>query len=934
MTNNIKTVLFLFCCIFIFTNEIVAKTLNELTKDSVSQIAYGTQPTWKVTSSSSSIKGEELGKSFTQNPLNGLYGLIPGLTVMQGSGEPGKDAPGIFARGINSFTGNQNQKVLVILDGFENSMDQLVYQEIESITLLKDASALAIYGTKGANGVLLVTTKRGKISPLRISFSSQVGWQNPMGLTKFLDASNYVKLYNEANVNDGKAPLYNDAQLAEYNNAGADQYLYPNVNWSDELLKKSSVLQNYNLTLQGGNKIVSYFTLLNVSNADGIFKGTDPTSELNSNINVTRYNLRSNIDVNVTKDMKVAFTLGALIQDRNSPMYVNSSGVTTYEAAGLFDNIYSTPANAFPIKNPNGSYGGNSTWTNPIGNLLGKGFSGANSRNLQTTLELSQKLDFITKGLKVAAAISFNSYFIGYTNKTVDYPRYSILKDPTGTYQYTQYGQKASLAIDEWKYSQWRNLIYQGIIDYDRTFGLHAISANLVVNSQKYVTSGTMPYKNNKVGGRLNYAFDSRYIAELSFGYNGTENFAPRKRYGFFPAASAGWVISNEKFLANSKVVNFLKIRGSYGLTGNDLIGGDRFMYDKYYGYGNEYYLGDNNTGIVVIEELRMNNPNLTWEKQNQANIGIDGTLFKRLSFAVDFFQNNRYDILAIPYSTVPTFAGMTMPYLNVGMVKNKGFEASLRYESKPEASFQYFVEAKAWYAQNKITEMSEQTHQYGYQYQTGKPINQPFGLVSLGLFNDAADIANSPRQLFGDVQPGDVKYKDLNKDDIIDNQDFTAIGNSAHPTLTGSLTFGASLNGFDFQILAQGVANRTVSLTGNYYWAFQNNTSAPAVALTRWTPETAATATYPRLSSDYNQNNYQSSDFWQRDGDFVKIRNIEIGYSIPENTIKSLRLKTLRLFVNGTNLFSFDHLGNLDPETIAGYPALRTVSAGIKFQF
>ena len=934
MTNTIKTVIFLFCCIFIFTNGISAKTLTELPKDSVSQIAYGTQPTWKVTSSLSTIKGEELGKSFTQNPLNGLYGLIPGLTVMQDSGEPGKDAPGIFARGMNSFTGDQNQKVLVMLDGFESSMDQLVYQEIESIALLKDASALAIYGTKGANGVLLITTKRGKVSPLKISFSSQVGWQQPIGLTKFLNSYNYAKLYNEASVNDGKAPLYTDAQLAAYKNSGSDKYLYPNVNWSDELLKQSSVLQNYNLTLQGGNKIVSYFTLLNVSNGDGLFKGTDPTSQLNSNINNTRYNLRSNIDVNVTKDMKVAFTLGAMIQDRNSPMFVNSSGVTTYDAAGLFNNIYSTPANAFPVKNPNGSYGGNSTWTNPAGNLLGKGFSAANSRNLQATLELSQKLDFITKGLKVAAAISFNSYFIGYTNKTEDYPRYSILKDSTGAYQYTQYGQKASLAIDETQYSQWRNLIYQGIIDYNRTFGLHAISADIVLNSQKYVTSGTMPYKNNRIGGRLNYTFDSRYIAELSFGYNGTENFAPGKRYGFFPAASAGWVISNEKFLANSKVVNFLRMRGSYGLTGNDLIGGDRFMYDKYYGYGNQYYLGDNNTGIVDIKELRMNNPNLTWEKQKQANIGIDGTLFNRLSFTVDVFQNNRYDILAIPYSTVPTYAGMTMPYLNVGMVENKGFEASLRYESKSEAPFQYFVEAKVWYAQNKITEMSEQTHQFAYQYQTGKPINQPFGLVSLGLFKDVADIANSPKQLFGDVQPGDVKYKDLNNDGVVDNQDFTAIGNPVQPFLTGSLTLGASYKGFDFQVLAQGVANRTVSLTGNYFWAFQNNTSAPELALTRWTPETAATATYPRLSTDYNQNNYQASDFWQRNGDFIKIRNIEVGYSIPENTIKSLRLKTLRLFVNGTNLFSFDHLVNLDPETIAGYPALRTVSAGIKVQF
>lgn len=930
MKHKIKILIFLFCGFFIITNQSAAKQFTELPKDTVSQIAYSTQPIWKVTSSLSSIKGEEL-KSFTQNPLNSLYGLIPGLTVMQGSCEPGNDSPTMLSRGLNSFTGDQ--KVLVMLDGFESSMDQLVSQEIETITLLKDASALAIYGTKGANGVLLVTTKRGKISPLKILFSSQIGWQNPIGLTKFLDSYNYATLYNEASVNDGKTPMYSDAQLAAYKNAGSDNFLYPNVNWTNELLKKSSVLQNYNLSLQGGNKTVSYFTLLNVSNNDGLFKNTDPSSELNSNINVTRYNLRSNIDLNVTQDMKVAFTLGALIQDINSPMYVDANGVTNYDASSLFSNIYSTPPNAFPVYNPNNTLGGNSTWTNPVGNLLNKGFSSSNSRNLQTTLEISQKLDFITKGLRIRAAISFNSYFIGYTNKTEDYQRYSLAKDSLGNYQYTQYGQKTSLAINEGQYNQWRNLTYQGVIDYNRSFGLNSFDFNLIARSQKTITSGQMPYKNNHIGGRLNYTFDSRYIAELSFGYNGTENFAPGKRYGFFPAASLGWVISNEEFLKNNSIFNYLKIRGSYGLTGNDLIGGGRFMYDKYYGYSNAYYLGDVNTGGVVIKELRMNNPNLTWEKQKSGNIGIEGTILKSISFSVDLFQNNRYDILAFPYSTVPTFAGLTLPYLNVGTTENKGFEVSVRYESKPTNAFQYFVEAKAWYAQNKITYMSEAVQQYAYQYQTGNPIYQPFGLVSLGLFKDQAEIDASPKQLFGNVQPGDVKYKDLNVDNVIDNRDFTAIGNSTIPTLSGSLNLGASFKGFDFQLLLQGEANRNVSLTGNYYWAFQNNTSAPEVALNRWTPTTASTATYPRLSTDYNPNNYQSSDYWQRNGDFLKIRNVEIGYTLPEKITKPIKLNSARFFINGTNLFSYDNLGGLDPETIAGYPALRTISAGIKVQ-
>lgn len=895
-------------------------------------IAYSRQPAWKVTGALSTVSGGDLQKNFTTNLANTLFGRLPGLTVTQSGGEPGNDSPTLIGRGINTF-GTAGRNVLVLVDGFESSYEQLVPDEIESITLLKDASATAIYGLRGANGVLLVTTKRGSDGRLVVQVSTQQGFQSASRLPQFLGAYDYARLYNEGLKNDGKAPLYTDADLAAYQ-TGSDPFFHPNVNWYDEVLKKTAPISNYNLNFRGGGNTVRYFVLLNAIQSNGLYKNVGNMDEESVNARYSRINFRSNVDINLTKRLTASLTLGGSVEDKSNP-----AGTTT---GTIFNSLATLPPNAFPVYNANGSFGGTSALTNPLANLLKTGSYASNGRTLQTTLKMTEQLDQIVPGLSVSAAVSFNTFFRSYSNKIRQYERSSATRTPTGDTLYTRFGQNTSLIGNEDNSDQSRNTVFQGFLNYDRTFGKHGISALFMHNSDSYTNVNntttavqSLPFRHAGIGGRLTYTNADTYIGELSFGYMGSENFPKDKRYGFFPAASVGWIISNEKFLKASATLTYLKLRGSFGLTGNDQIGGNRFMFDQLYPYTASYNLGTTNGQVFGLAEGAAGNPDLSWEKQKTGNIGVELTLANRLDVGVDVFQNRRYDILVAPNRTVPQYTGLVLPLLNQGKVDNKGFEATIRYRSKPVGKFQYVVDVSSWYAQNKIVNNSEAIRLYDYQYTTGRPIGQPFGLEAIGLFRDQADIAASPRQIFTTVQPGDIKYKDQNSDGLINQNDTRPIGNTGTPTLTVSLHSRLQYRGFDLDFLFQGVSGRTAYLGGNYFQAFQNNGQAGTIALGRWTPETAETATYPRLSASNNQNNYQFSSYWQRDGSFIKLRSLELGYTLPTLLVEKIRLTNARVFINGTNLFSIDHLeGYVDPEVGGGYPALRTVSGGVRLQF
>ena len=907
----------------------MARTLrvDTLLQNDINKVAYGMQPKWMTTGAVSSVRGNEL-KSFVPNIANMLNGQIPGLVVQQWGCEPGADSPAMNARGVNTY--GSGTGLFIVIDGFQSTeayFQQLTPQEIESITLLKDASATAIYGSKGANGVLLITTKRGTSDKIKINFSIQSGFQQPLRLPEFLGAYDYATLYNEALVNDGKSPFYTPMDLEAYK-TGNDPIFHPDVDWYGTILRKAAPITNYNFTASGSNEYFRYFVLLNVLDDRSLYRKAGNVSDFSKNGTYTRYNFRTNIDVKLSKRLQGAITLGGTIEDKTNPG-------TSENTSGMFDLMSSIAPNAFPVYVSTGMYGGNSMYSNPLGDLMQTGYTSYNGRSLQAIFQLKGDLGFITPGLSVNGAVGFNTYFKSYSKKSRQYARYSVDRDNADEIIYTTYGQNTSLAGDESSSSQWRDYSLQASLNYNRTFnGLHNIDAIYLGSYNDYVVTGTdLSYKNIAMGGRVTYSYDKRYIGEFSFGYNGTENFPKGHRFGFFPAGSLGWILSNEAFLKGNPILNYLKLRASYGIVGNDNIGGIRYMFDQYYdGYG--YHLGNSNNVQDGLVQGKLANPDVTWEKEKKFNVGFEATLVNKIDVSFDYFIQKRSNILSQPYRTVPDYLGISRPDINIGKVDNKGLETSIRYNGIGKKDLTYFVETSLWYAKNKVVYNAEAIQENEYLYGTGRIVGQPFVLEAIGFFKDEDDILKSPTQTFTDVRPGDIKYKDQNKDGKIDSNDYYPIGYTSMPQITLGLHGGITFKGFDMDIFFQGAANRTVYCGGKYYHAFQNDGKISSIALGRWTPETAETATYPRLSSENNLNNYQASSFWQKNGNFLKLRSLEIGYTLPFQLSRKINLEKVRIFANGTNLFSLDHMdGFTDPETMSGYPALRIISFGLSIQ-
>ena len=935
MRNNIKNIIYIrrillvsllfgMNCSFAMAHTLRVDTLLQ---NDINRVAYGIQPKWMTTGAVSSVKGNEL-KSFVPNIANMLNGQIPGLVVQQWGCEPGADSPAMNARGVNTY--GSGTGLFIVIDGFQSTeayFQQLTPQEIESITLLKDASATAIYGSKGANGVLLITTKRGTSDKIKINFSIQSGFQQPLRLPEFLGAYDYATLYNEALVNDGKSPFYTPMDLEAYK-TGNDPIFHPDVDWYGTILRKAAPITNYNFTASGSNEYFRYFVLLNVLDDRSLYRKAGNVSDFSKNGTYTRYNFRTNIDVKLSKRLQGAVTLGGTIEDKTNPG-------TSENTSGMFDLMSSIAPNAFPVYVSTGMYGGNSMYSNPLGDLMQTGYTSYNGRSLQAIFQLKGDLGFITPGLSVNGAVGFNTYFKSYSKKSRQYARYSVDRDNADEIIYTTYGQNTSLAGDESSSSQWRDYSLQASLNYNRTFnGLHNIDAIYLGSYNDYVVTGTdLSYKNIAMGGRVTYSYDKSYIGEFSFGYNGTENFPKGHRFGFFPAGSLGWILSNEAFLKGNPILNYLKLRASYGIVGNDNIGGIRYMFDQYYdGYG--YHLGNSNNVQDGLVQGKLANPDVTWEKEKKFNVGFEATLVNKIDVSFDYFIQKRSNILSQPYRTVPDYLGISRPDINIGKVGNKGLETSIRYNGIGKKDLTYFVETSLWYAKNKVVYNAEAIQENEYLYGTGRIVGQPFVLEAIGFFKDEDDILKSPTQTFTDVRPGDIKYKDQNKDGKIDSNDYYPIGYTSMPQITLGLHGGITFKGFDMDIFFQGAANRTVYCGGKYYHAFQNDAKVSSIALGRWTPETAETATYPRLSSENNLNNYQASSFWQKNGNFLKLRSLEIGYTLPFQLSRKINLEKVRIFANGTNLFSLDHMdGFTDPETMSGYPALRTISFGLSIQ-
>ncbi|GAB3419338.1 SusC/RagA family TonB-linked outer membrane protein [Niabella aquatica] len=913
-----------------------------------------------VTGAISTVTGTELAQSPSASFQNALVGRMPGIFQQQVTGQPGKDAANIFIRGISTYatTGGINQP-LVIVDNMEfdySKLSQIDVNEIESFSILKDAASTAVYGIRGANGVIVITTKRGKESKPVINVTINNGVQTPTILRKPLGAADGLMLIREQLIQQGKNPdteeggLYTQASIDSFRYS-SNRYKYPSVNWYDELIRKYAMQNNQNIDMSGGNQIMRYFFTLSHWFQDGVLAEVPKSESFNSNYYLRRFNLRTNLDFTVTKTLTVKTDLRANFSEINEP---NLPDVMTGGAWPMWRRITSgvlTPW-LYPVKNPDGSYAGKigNYSLNPVGILEYAGYSREFNNDFNINISANQKLGFITNGLEISGAYSF-AQNTGFTRTLTRgrFPTYVYNDDGSYTPVFSDLTRLTQLSRAAGYLRPVRKTNKQLQLSYNRTFGsLHNVSANVVamevMNRIINATSGqpnrTEVYKG--INGQFVYTYDNKYILGYTASYSGTDKFKSGKKFGYFPAYSAGWVLSEENFFKDKVgFVNFFKIRGSYGTTGTDNIAATDYLYvDRYARSTNTYLFGEVPSGIATISPASIANETITWEKKRSYNIGVDLKLFNNsVDIVVDRFDDLRYDILSTR-ATVPTFAQIELTPTNLGRVSNKGWEFEVKYKNTIGQDLSYFIGGNLSIAKNTILFRDEP---YNFRnplnMTTGNPVGQIFGYRSLGFFQTQEEINNGPTDFRTGLKPGDLKYEDVNGDGVINDQDIVPIGLPGVPPYTFGCSAGFSYKGFDLSVLFQGASGS--NLAANTMLQIGNVNGTPMeIHLQRWTPETAATAEMPRLGGP----NFDNSSFWLRDASYLRLKNFETGYTFGTSFLKSVGIKSFRIFANGQNLITWYKLKiyDVDPESqndnataaYTNYPQMKVINLGLRATF
>ncbi|WEK38308.1 MAG: TonB-dependent receptor [Candidatus Pseudobacter hemicellulosilyticus] len=941
----------------VVSNKLITVRLIPTAKnmEDVVVIGYGTQKKISVSGAIAAVNSKELKQSPVANLSNALAGRLPGLISLQRSGEPGADNSTIYVRGLETYSGSQSP--LILVDGVERSFDGIDANEVDNITILKDASSTAVYGVRGANGVVLITTKRGTASKPRVSVTAQTGLQSPTRLPEYLNSFETLTLYKEGLINDGlNASVYTDEYLNKFRDRSkpAYEYLYPDVDWMSTLLKDNSMMSQANLNVSGGSQTARYFVSLSYLQQDGLYK-FDDVNPYSTQARTRKYNFRSNIDLNVTKDLVLQLNLGDVITDRNYP---------GANANTIFGGMKQIGPHWYPVTNPNGSVSAlqSRLIDNPYGQLTQSGYQKPFSNNLTATAGFNLDMHFITKGLSGKARLSFdvNNYRNIRRERSYDSYVYSINDTVTDLSQGTYYRITTGNSVLSYKVDANgnRRTLAELYLNYDRTFGDHTVKGLFLYNQQSYMANvgnddvmGSLPYKYQGWIGRFEYGFNNKYFGEFNFGYNGSENFPAGKRFGFFPAVSGSWVMSQESFFDRiSGTVNLLKLRASYGVVGNDNVGGGRFLYQSTWSTrnadgndANGYYFGMNRDGndYGLAWEQATGNESVTWEKAKKLNIGLDLGLFNnQFTLSTDVFFNRRSDILQQPLFA-PSYLGIgSLPYINAGLVRNRGFEVQAEYK-KQYKNWGYFIKGNYSFARNKILDQREPVLlNRQWKQKVTRRIGEMAGLTALGLFKDWEDIQNSARQTWGAVQPGDIKYADLNSDGVIDELDEGHLNKAGTPEAFGGGSFGINYKNFDISVLFQGAWGGNVYFTGDAIWAFGNR-SGTVLAEIKDNHYVAGKgnydAEYPRMTSTQNINNYRASSFWIRSSDYIRLKNAEVGYTFSKQTLKRAGIESARFFVNGMNLITWSKIKAFDPEIPDGtgnYPQQKVVNAGLTFSF
>lgn len=876
------------------------------------------------------VYSDRLQQSSLLNPAESLYGKLKGLMVLQNGGEPWNRNPTMLIRGIASLNSN---RILVLVDGFERDLSSLALLDIESVSVLKDGTDVSKYGLRGANGVILVTTKRGQKDTFNIGVSYDKGYNTPFRKPQFLDSYGYATAVNQASALDGTAPVYSNQDLIDYK-SGANPYSHPNVDWWDETFRDFGVTNNINTSFWGGGKSNTYFCSLNYQNDRGLIENFNLDNRYDNRMKYDRLNFRANLDIELTKTTKFIVDASGYIGGTNEP---------NRRTSNIVNAIYSIPSAAFPVQYESGVWGGSPFYsTNPVAGASSTGNSKPNDRALYANGKLVQDLSGWVKGLSAELAVAYDSYasFFENNSKTYLYGGVSFTRDPITnaitTVNGTPLGADNDLVNSQSFGDQIRHATGYGKINYEGKWNQNKVTASALYQEDKRVLDGQYnTFLRNNLVTSASYGYGNRYFIDGVVSYSGTNLLPKETRFGLFPAVSAGWVVSRENFLKNSKILNYFKLRGSWGKSGNDLVLANNIDTQFFSNSGN-YSFGTGNISNTGIREGRLAATGLTYESSEKINIGANIELFNKLTLNIDAFNDRRTGIVVATTGVVPTLLGVTAPFNNSGEVENKGIEGSFLYKNNID-KLNFFIGGNFTYAKNKIINNNEGVFPYDYLQSTGKPIGQQFGLESLGFFQNQADIDNSPKQVFSPVRPGDIKYKDKNNDGIVDALDASAIGKSAfNPELYYSINFGFEMEGFGLDMLFQGIANQTSYLaTKSVFWPLVNNTNISEFSAGAWTPETADTATLPRLTNLNNDNNYRGNDIWLQSGNYLKLRQCEIYYTTSEQFAKKLKINKLKLYARGMNLFSFDNINVVDPESIGvSYPTLSSYHLGFNIEF
>lgn len=970
--RDLRTAVLVFSFVGMETQEIQVagkSTINVTLKESIQAIdelvvvGYGTQKKASVVASISTIGSDEIVQSPVSNISVGLAGKMPGLTIMFRNGELGRETIQTFIRGQATMN---TTAPLVLVDGVEREMNTIDPYDIESISILKDASATAVYGVRGANGVILVTTKKGIIGKPQITAHGNYSLQTPTRLPKPLNAIDYMTVRNEvvALDNPNNPVPYPEEVFEHYRKGDLPEY-YVDRNWYKEFMNKYTPMYNANVNIRGGNEKTKYFASVGYMNQGGPFK-TERWSEYNydNEQKLDRFTYRANIDMQITKSLKGWMNLSGYLQDKNDPIIyggIADAATTASYYYLLLAQFTDIPSISFPDLTPEGnvvSVPGKDRV--PYGSLNRTGYRVTTNNQINNTVGLEQRLDFVTKGLSARAIVSYDSRATHVRGFRRTYQTYigQLVKTATGqdSVSYVQGDGVDSELVSHLTQSFSNSFDLEASLNYSRTFGKHDVTGLLLYKQNQEIINNQVPFNYVGIVGRGTYNYDQRYLAEFNFGMNGSEQFAPGRRFGFFPSLSLGWVLSEEKFMKSNQAIEFLKIRGSFGQVGNDRISSRRFIYLDDWTQGEGGYFSG--TGAIpglpqAVYQNTMPNEFVKWEVSNKGNIGFESRFKNGFEWDLDLFYEKRSSIL-IDETPIPSylFGQINLPPVNDGVMTNRGFETSVTYSKNFNKDLFLMTRFSAAFARNRIENSNETPYDdtFAYPYRTeGFPRNTIWGFDCLGYFKDQQEIDSWADQtgLGASVLPGDLKYADKNGDHVIDEKDMIPMKHPTVPELNLSFAFNVDYKGFDLSVLLHGVTNYTYNFSGRAVYDWEGNDYGGIKNYFElhkkyaWTPEKVLNGgdiRYPRMHVDGVTVSKQPSNYWLIDLWYFRIKNLELGYTFPKSLSSSIGLQKLRIYFNGFNLLTIDNMPfkYFDPEVPNSlqHPIFANYNVGLNVTF